>query len=80
MVSDPNEIVEVRYIYGVSISAAQMISSNDTLDCGNRGCCPEIVCLCGGNGTAVSPDSGCRGMVAVIVNWGSCTTQDTNFR
>ena len=55
-------------------------NANDTLDCGYRGCCPRILCKCGGPGTAVSPDSGCRGMVAVIVDWGTCTVQDTNFQ
>ena len=42
---------------------------------GQSGCCPKIVPQGGISGSLITADSGYRGDVAIIVDWGTCTAQ-----
>eukprot|EP00731_Ephydatia_muelleri_P021633 Em0014g224a len=42
---------------------------------GQKGCCPKIVPQGGITGSLITRDTGYRGDVAIIVDWGTCTAQ-----
>eukprot|EP00731_Ephydatia_muelleri_P021631 Em0014g222a len=42
---------------------------------GQKGCCPKIVPQGGITGSLITSDTGYRGDVAIIVDWGTCTAQ-----